>query len=128
MPRKKSPTFTEVELEFMQIIWSMGEVTTVDMQNALREKGRNLSDGSIRKILSILMEKGHLERERNGRSFIYRAIVQKDQAHKRILQDILNRVFGGSISMMATALFDIRYIAKDDIEKIRKLIDDHKSE
>jgi len=128
MPRRKSPTFTEVELEFMQIIWSMGEVTTEDMQNALHEKGRDLSDGSIRKILSILLEKGHLERKRNGRSFVYRAIVQKKQAHKRILQDILNRAFGGSISIMVAALFDSRDITKNDIETIKKLIDDHESE
>ncbi len=128
MPRRKSPTFTEVELEFMQIIWRLGEVTTEDMQNTLRENGRDLSDGSIRKILSILLEKGHLERRRSGRSFIYKATVRKDQAHKRILQDILNRAFGGSITMMVAALFDARDIDRDDLEKIKTLIAEHEAE
>ena len=77
MARRKSPTFTEVELEFMQIIWAHGEVSTEDIQIALREQGRDLSDGSIRKILSILMNKGHLNRRRVGRGFIYRAKKQK---------------------------------------------------
>ncbi|MCE5251714.1 BlaI/MecI/CopY family transcriptional regulator, partial [bacterium] len=80
MPGRKSSTFTEVELEFMQIIWASGEVSTEDVQTTLRERGRELSDGAIRKILSILMTKGHLSRRRSGKSFYYRAKVHKEQA------------------------------------------------
>ena len=52
MARRISPTFTEVELEFMRIVWPAGEVTTEDVLTALRKRGRDLSDGSVRKILS----------------------------------------------------------------------------
>ena len=58
MARLTSPTFTQVELEFMHVIWTLGEVSTEDVQNTLHEQGRDLSDGSIRKILSILLRKG----------------------------------------------------------------------
>ena len=54
MPRRKSRTLTEVELEFMDVVWDEGEVTTDAVQNALRSRGRPLSDGSVRKVLSIL--------------------------------------------------------------------------
>ena len=125
MARRKSPTFTEVELEFMHVIWNRGEVSTEDIQNALREQGRELSDGSIRKILSILMRKGHLLRRRVGRGFLYLAKEKKHQSHRNIVQDILKRAFEGSPSLMVAALLDSKDVSKSDIEEIKRLIKEH---
>ena len=128
MARRKSPTFTEVELEFLHIIWDRGKVTTEEMQDTLREQGRDLTDGSIRKILSILMTKGHLTRKRKGRNFIYRAKVQKKQAPRNMVQDLLKRAFDGSVSHMAAALLDSRDIKAGDIEELKRLIDEFERE
>ena len=125
MARRKSPTFTEVELEFLQVIWALGEVTTEDIQNTLHKRKRDLSDGSIRKILSILLTKGHVTRRREGKSFFYQAKVQKNQAHRNMVQDLLKRAFGGSVTLMTAALLDSRDIKKGDIEEIKRLIAEH---
>ncbi len=127
MARRKSSTFTEVELEFMQIVWERGDVTTEGVQNALKARGRELSDGSIRKILSILLAKGHLERNRQGRSYIYRATVDKNQAQLTMVQDLLKRAFGGSMSLMVAALFKGRSVGETDIADVRKVIDQYAS-
>ena len=125
MSRRRSSTFTEVELEFMRILWNRGEVSTEDIQNDLREQDRLLSDGSIRKILSILIDKGHLIRRREGRKFLYSAKEKESQSHHNIVQDILNRAFGGRVSHMVAALFDSRDISPGDIDAIKKLIAEH---
>ncbi len=125
MPRRKSSTFTEVELEFMHIIWEKGEVSTDDMLNTLKKRGRNLSDGSIRKILSILQTKGHVVRRRFGRSYIYRAKVERDMAQRSMVQDLLKRAFHGSISLMVAALFDRETIDDEELNEVKKLIKEH---
>ena len=66
MPRRKTRTLTEVELEFMQILWAEGEASTEDVQEALRRRGRELADGSVRKVLAILIDKGYATRRREG--------------------------------------------------------------
>lgn len=128
MARRKSSTFTEVELEFMQIVWEHGEVSTEDMQSTLKERGRDLSDGSIRKVLSILIIKGHLERRRAGRSFYYRATVNRNQAQNTMVQDLLKRAFGGSVSLMVAALFNGESVDEDDITEVKKLIDQYEKQ
>jgi len=128
MPGRKSPTFTEVELEFMQIIWDLGKVSTEDVQNTLSERGRELSDGAIRKILSILMEKGHLTREKKGRSFLYSAKVPKEQAHHNMVRDLLTRAFSGSVTRMAAALLNSSEVSDDDIDEIKRLIAERERE
>ena len=128
MGRRKSPTFTEVELEFMQVIWASGEVSTDDVQEVLEARGRNLSDGSIRKILSILIEKGHLTRRREGRAFLYKPKIREGQANRKMVQDLLKRAFGGSAALMVAALFDSNPLNEGDLEDIKRLIAEHEKE
>lgn len=122
MQHAKSTTFAKVELEFMQIIWDIGSASTEDIQNALAKKGRNITDGGIRRILSILMKKGHLTRQKKGRSFLYRAKVHKEQAEKNIIHDLLDRAFSGSIPHMVSTLFNSRDISDNEIKEVKKII------
>jgi len=129
LARRKSKTLTEVELEFMQVIWaSGGEVTTEDVLEALRRQGRPLADGSVRKVLSILVTKGYVLRRRQGRSFLYRAKVPRDKASRSMVVDLLKRAFGGSAALMVAALLDSRQVRCGDIREIKKLIAEREQE
>jgi len=122
MPRRKSRTLTEVELEFMQVIWELGEVTTEDVLGRLRSRGRELSDGSVRKILSILVAKGYLSRRPEGRCFRYKAEVGEGRANRSMVMDIVNRAFGGSAALMVAALLDSPKVGEKELAKIKDLI------
>ena len=122
MPRRKSRTLTEVELEFMQVVWELGEVTTEDVLEQLRRQGRKLSDGSVRKILSILVAKGYVSRRPDGRGFRYKAEVPKGRANRSMVMDILNRAFAGSPALMVAALLDSPKVSDSDLKKIKQLI------
>jgi len=126
MARRKATTFTEVELEFMQVIWTKGEISTESLQNELKLQNRPLSDGSIRKILSILMAKGHLNRRRQGKSFYYTPKILKNQGQKNIILDILKRAFDNSPSMMVAALLDTKNVTDKDINDIKQMINNYK--
>ena len=128
MGRRKSPTFTEVELEFMQVVWAAGEVSTDHVLEVLKDRGRNLSDGSIRKVLSILVRKGHLTRRREGRAFLYKPKIREGQANRKMVQDLVKRAFGGSSALMVAALFDNKDINERDMREIKRLIAKHEKE
>ena len=122
MPRRKSRTLTEVELEFMQVVWQAGEMTPEEVLEQLRRQGRDLSDGSVRKILSILVTKGYLSRRPEGRTFRYRAEVPKHRANRSLLMDLVNRAFAGSPALMVAALLDGPRLSDKDLKKIKQLI------
>ncbi len=122
MARRKASTYTEVELEFMHVVWESGEVGTEEVQRVLRRSGRGLSDGSIRKVLSILVKKGHLTRRKTGRSFLYKAKIPQKKANIKMVQDLLKRGFRGSPSLMMAALLESRTVNKRDMKRIQQLI------
>ncbi|NQT85155.1 BlaI/MecI/CopY family transcriptional regulator, partial [bacterium] len=112
MSRRQARTLTEVELEFMQVIWRLGEATTDDVLTALAEQGRDLADGSIRKVLSILVQKGYLARRREGRGFVHTPTVEEAEANGSMVRDLLTRAFGGSAALMVASLLDSRDVRK----------------
>ena len=122
MTEKK--TLTNVELEFMHIIWEHEPVETEDIQQKLALQGRNLTDGGIRRILSILMKKGFLRRAKNGRAFRYQSAVNYDDAAKTMLGSLLNRVFKGSVPSMMTTLLKVDEIRDGELATVKKLVDD----
>ncbi len=117
-----------VELEFMHVIWTAQEVGTDDVQRALRKKGRDLSDGSIRKVLSILLGKGYVSRRREGRGFIYKATVPKGSAHGCLVADLLGRAFGGSAALMVASLLDTDAVSDEELDEIKRLIAERESQ
>ena len=120
--RRTSKTLTEVELEFMQILWRRGEATPDVMQEELVKKGRDITGGSIRKILAILMRKGYVDRRKESKAHVYRAVVGKQRAQRGIVGDILQRAFGGSAANMIAALLDSQPVPEEDLDAIEQLI------
>ena len=122
MARRKARTLTEVELEFMQVVWEEGEVTTERLMERLSARGRDLADGSVRKMLSILSEKGYLSRRREGRGFVYEARVGRERATRKMVDELCRRAFGGSAALMVSALFDGRGVGDEELDAIKQLI------
>lgn len=125
MPGRRSATFTEVELEFMQLIWEQGETTTEEMQRALKDQGRELADGSIRKIFSILIEKGHLDRRKEGRGYVYFPKTVRQEGRSTMLRDLLDRAFEGSVPTLVAALLGEKDVSQKDLRTIREMIERH---
>jgi len=122
MARNKSRTPTIVELEFLQVLWAVEEITTEQVREVLRRQGRRRSDGTVRKVLSILMAKGYVSRRPEGRGFLYRAKVPRDRANRRMVEDLLQRAFGGTAALMVAALLDARTVGDKDMQAIKQLI------
>lgn len=128
MGRRKTMALTRVELEFMGIAWSAAEVTTEDIQVRLSRKGRLLTGGSIRKILSILVRKGFLTRRQDGNTFYYKPVVPRETARKGLVMDLLERAFGGSAGLMVAALLQSEKVRREDVDEIKRLIATHEKE
>lgn len=122
MARPKSNTLTQVELGIMKIVWKHGEVTVEQIDQDLRKQGHPLAGASIRKMLSILDDKGYVLRRKEGRRHLYSAKIKAKEAEKSILKDMIERVYDGSASSLVAALVDQGMVSNDDLSSARKLI------
>ena len=126
MPRKRSRNFTDVELEFMHILWNNDEVSPEDIRTTLEKNGRILASGSIRNVLAIMIRKGYITRRKEGKGYLYKAKVNKENAQKSMLSDLLENAFDRSESLLVAALLNRKEIDDAEQEEIFRLLEKHR--
>lgn len=109
----------------MQLVWQAEEITVEQVSNNLKKQGRPLALPSIRKMFSILQEKGYVARRPKGRGYAYRSLVTEAQAHKGFLHDLVDRAFSGSSVGLVAALLDHKMVPEKDLQKVKELIEEY---
>ncbi len=118
---------TRRERQIMEVVYMLGKATASQILARMPDK---ISDGSLRKLVRVLQEKGHLTHERLGREHLYRPVVTREQAQQQAAGNLLRTLFRGSLSDAVSALLDAKQgkLDETDADQIRRLIDDAEQE
>lgn len=120
--RKNGDLLTDVELEFMNGLWSVGEGSVKDVLASLPED-RNLAYTSGATILRILDEKGFVESRKEGKTLVYRPLLAKDTYQTRSLQNLSRTLFDDTPATLVARLVDDAGLTEADLEDIRALVE-----
>ena len=123
MARKKSLNLTEAELRLMDIVWDKGAVTVGEVAEALPgEPG--LAYNTILTTLRILEQKGYVRhtKPREGRAFVYRAVVGRKQASRNALRHLVRGFFANSPELLVLNLRDDGDLSPRERRNIRNLL------
>ena len=86
----------ELETAVMEVVWAgAAAVAVADVQRAL-ERERSIAYTTVMTTLVRLHEKGLLERERDGRRYLYRARVSRDELLRQTAREVLGTIDLGS--------------------------------
>ena len=123
MPRKKSLNLTGAELRLMDIVWDKGAATVGEVAEALTGEPV-LAYNTVLTTLRILEEKGYLRhtKSREGRAFVYRAVVGRKQASRNALRQVVRGFFGNSPELLVLHLLDDGDLSPLELRKIRNLL------
>lgn len=113
---------TERELSIMHVFWEREEATIADVHDQLNGQGNDLAYTSVATIVRILEDKGVLEITKNKRPFRYRPVLGFKQVSRNIVDDLVNRLFGGSRSKLLAHLAEDEELSEKEIAAIKKLL------
>ena len=123
MARKKSPNLTEAELRLMDVVWEKGEATVSEVAEALPRK-LGLAYNTVLTTMRILEEKGFLRhtKSKEGRAFVYRAVVGRDEAGRTAVRYLVSRFFRNSPELLVLNLLEDEEISRKELRRIRALL------
>ena len=123
MARKKSLNLTEAELRLMDVVWDKDAVTVGEVAAALRGEPV-LAYNTILTTLRILEQKGYVRHTKpeEGRAFVYRAVVGRNQARRNALRQLVRGFFANSPELLVLNLLDDGELSQRELRKIRNLI------
>jgi len=117
---------SDAEWQVMKIIWMQGEQTSSDLIRVLAERF-DWSKSTIQTLLARLVEKECLTRKKEGKSFVYSALLTLDQSRDLLVQDIKDKVCSRRIKHLLADLITECDFTKADLEDLEEVISKKKS-
>jgi len=122
MRAEGSPRPTEVELQILRILWELGPSPVREIHQRLNaEKGTNYS--TTVKTLSVMLEKGLVKRNETAQPHIYRPALSRESAARRMLRDVIDKVYEGSAMSVVLQVLASAPASKEELDEVRRLLD-----
>lgn len=115
------------ERQIMDIIYEMGEATAAQV---LERMPNPPSYSTVRALLRVLEEKGHLQHKQDGPRYIFLPTVPREQARQSALKHVLDTFFDGSTEEVVAALLNMSEdeMSQEEYNRLSMLIENARNE
>lgn len=120
MARAKRKPLTKAELRIMEILWDLERGTVADVVAALPRPP--LAYTTVLTMLRILEQKGFVKHDSNARAHVYSPLVERDDAAKSAIGDLVASFFSNSKTALALRLMADSSPSPEELDEIKALI------
>jgi len=121
MGRKKSPTLTAAEHRIMDVLWALESGTVADVTAAVGQPP--LAYTTVLTTLRTLERKGYVRHKVQGRAFVYLPAVDRDEVRRGVVGYVLREFFNDSPRTLMLNLLESEHIDKNELQRLRSMID-----
>ncbi|MCM3131384.1 BlaI/MecI/CopY family transcriptional regulator [Paenibacillus polysaccharolyticus] len=113
--------WSETELELMEVIWSCTPpVTSSELLDLFKEKGKAWKAQTISTFLSRLVDKGALTVTRQGRTNYYEPLLLPEDYKLQKTKTVLDGLYQGSVKNLVSAMYDGDKLSEEDIAELKQ--------
>jgi len=124
--RPAAKELTERELDVMHIFWEHGSQTAAEVRDSLAEEGRELAYTTVATLIKILVDKRFLKQTGEQRPFVYQPIRSFDEVSRRLVGDLVSRVFQGSREELLVRLLDGKKLTTKERRLLEQILEESK--
>ena len=116
---------TNRELDVIAVLWETSSATVSEVRAAVSDE---LAYTTVLSVLRGLELKGYIRHESEGRAHRFYPTIQPSDAEDRSLGRVLDKLYQGSRELLITRLVAEKELSRDELERIRALIDERLGE
>jgi BlaI family transcriptional regulator, penicillinase repressor len=116
-----------IEQAILETLWQTGPSTAEECRELL-DPSHPLKDSTIRTVLRRLEEKGYLQHEVRGRTYVYRPSQARHSVVARAVKQIVDRFCGGSVEQLLVGMVDNEVLGSADLERLARRIAQRKEQ
>ena len=126
----KQPPLANAELAVMELLWQHQQtpLTARQIREQLYTGASKAQHGTVQRLLQRLEDKGFVARDRKLPVHLFSAAIQRDAYAGGQLESLADKLTGGSLAPLITHLLAEKKIARDEIDRLRRLLDDNGEE
>src|ERR1700742_2226757 len=116
-----APKLSKLELQIMEVLWTRGESSIRDIQDAFPEK-RKPAYTTIQTTVYRLEGKDAVRRVKKvGNFHVFSAIISRNAAQRRLVDDLL-ALFGGRTQLLMAHLVESGKLTLDEVKEAEKAL------
>lgn len=117
-------TISEAESQVMEVLWSSGggAVSAEHVVSVLISQ-QHWQEPTIKTLLNRLLKKGAITAQKDGRRYLYSAVLQREQWVTSESTHLLDRWFGGRVAPLVAHFGSRSKLSQADIEELTRLIE-----
>jgi len=115
------PKLTKLELQIMEMLWSRGDASIREIQDAFPGKNKPAYTTIQTTVYRLEGKKAVRRVKKVGNFHIFAAVVSRSAAQRRLVDDLLT-LFGGSSQPVMAHLIESGKLTLDDIKEAEKTL------
>lgn len=123
MPENSPQKPTPAELVILRVLWERGPSTVREVMDSLTGE-REMGYTTVLKFLQIMLEKKLVSRDDSGKTHVYTAAMPAEKMQRRIVGDLLDKVFAGSVSHLVMHALGSKKASAAELREIRRMLDE----
>ena len=117
---------SEAEHAVMEVLWQTAPLTAQEVGERV-DPARGWSGNTVKTLLGRLLAKSAVGYEEDGRRYIYRPLVARDDYVAGESRRLMDRLFGGRLSPLVAHLAERDELSPQDVAEIEALLRDLKA-
>ena len=120
-----APKLSKLEFQIMETLWVRGEASIREILDSLPAKGRPAYN-TIQTMIYRMEPKGVVRRvKRVGNFHVFEAVITRDAAQRRVIDDLLS-YFGGQSQLLMAHLIESGKISLSDVRQAEQIVKNHR--
>ena len=115
---------SDAESHVMEVLWQASAPLAAEQIVDALSDTRHWQAATVKTLLNRLLKKGAIAAQKEGRRFLYHAVLRREDWLAAESDGLLDRLFGGRIAPLVAYFGSQRKLSPKDIQELRKLIDE----
>ena len=112
---------SSAEWEVMRVLWTKGETTSTEITKILSTK-QDWSASTVKTLLGRLADKGYLTIRREGRTYLYQAVLNEEEANLTAVQEVLSKICLTKHHHLLGKLIQQTPMTKEQIKDLQEIL------
>ena len=120
MIAKRNHRLGDLQLRIMRVLWNRSKAYVSEVQAALSDD--QLAYTTVATMLRKMEARGLVRHHEDGRRFVYEAAVTEAVVTRSMSDDLVDRLFGGSLANAVSHLLEHREVSRRELDRLEELI------
>ena len=113
---------SEAESAVMEVLWATSPIGADEVSAALAGS-QNWQDATVKTLLNRLLNKGAIAADKDGRRYLYRPLLRRDDYLRAESSQLIDRLFEGRVAPLVSHFSAQGRLSAEDVAALRKIIE-----